>query len=783
MSEAKDNKQANTPVGAKCRGCSSSIAKEHAQCTNCQSYYHPSCAKQAVPLSGGIFQRCCGRRGSASTSDEIRDMLKLEMLALRKDFKNDIKIELAPVITSVNGLKSQVQTFTEQFQKRISSIKNTVTELDTRIELNANTINTNNEKITELTNRISETQCLNDNIVLLREVDDRMARRNNALFLGINEPNSVSSSERLSNDLSQVQGICDTLVNKVEIVSCSRIDNIGFDKGKEDEKLSTTSKEPLNRSRSHSTPKEGAEASPTTTSGEDSSWREEFEDCQSKRSTDHSSGSSKYFSFDSKSVNNLNLSSFELTLYYQNVRGLNTKLDDIFSKTYMVEYDIFAFSETWLKSGVHNSEIFNNNYSVFRCDRREEFRRSGGGVLIACRNTLNVVPLKFDNIHQLFPQVEIVGILITNLNIKTHIVNIYIPPDLPTHIYSDLLELLSSHSAMEAEALVLLGDFNSPQFLNSLAGGLDRKADLLINFSLFNNLRQFNEVLNSHDRILDLVLSSIECMVNEDQSPLVKSDSYHPALRILVSTNLVRPKFVTKKPLGIYNFHKIDISRLLSELELISWEPLSEYPSPDEKCKYLYNQLDLAISKSVPRIKTHNYKPSKYPPWFTADIIYDCKMKETLHHKYKESIDTSSYLHEQYRYIRKVLKAKIKLAYKNYIKKTEEKLLSDPRSFWSHIKSKKTNKQFPSSFVIDNNYVDDSQQIVNSFALFFSSVYERLDDEVFSRLKVCNLNHIGGVELPIELDIMRCIKKLPNKMSAGLNGIPCKIVKECSAGQ
>ncbi|XP_044592885.1 uncharacterized protein LOC123270798 [Cotesia glomerata] len=223
MSEAKDNKQANTPVGAKCRGCSSSIAKEHAQCTNCQSYYHPSCAKQAVPLSGGIFQRCCGRRGSASTSDEIRDMLKLEMLALRKDFKNDIKIELAPVITSVNGLKSQVQTFTEQFQKRISSIENKVTELDTRIELNANTINTNNEKITELTNRIFETQCLNDNIVLLREVDDQMARRNNALFLGINEPNSVSSSERLSNDLSQVQGICDTLVNKVEIVSCFRI--------------------------------------------------------------------------------------------------------------------------------------------------------------------------------------------------------------------------------------------------------------------------------------------------------------------------------------------------------------------------------------------------------------------------------------------------------------------------------------------------------------------------------------------------------------------------------
>lgn len=94
----------------------------------------------------------------------------------------------------------------------------------------------------------------------------------------------------------------------------------------------------------------------------------------------------------------------------------------------MAEYNFYAFSETWLKPGVLNNEIFNNNFFIIRCDRLEEFKRSGGGVLIACRSTLNVVPLKFDDIRQLFSQVEIVGLLFISLGIKIHLVNIYIPP-------------------------------------------------------------------------------------------------------------------------------------------------------------------------------------------------------------------------------------------------------------------------------------------------------------------------------------------------------------------
>ncbi|XP_044597272.1 uncharacterized protein LOC123273866 isoform X1 [Cotesia glomerata] len=579
--------------------------------------------------------------------------------------------------------------------------------------------------------------------------------------------------------MKRVQNICNSLANNVGFLSCSRIDHIISNSGEKEEINSYTSDKPFDCARPHRTTEEGAETSPSTTSGEDSSWGEEFEDCHSKWSTDHSSGSSNYFSVDSENNNSLNLRSSGLTLYYQNVRGLNSKLDQIYSKSFMAEYDLFAFSETWLKSGVFDNEIFNNNYSVFRCDRREEFRRSGGGVLIACRNSLNVAPLKFNNILKEFLQIEIVGIQIINHGLKIHLVTIYIPPDLPAQIYSDILELLSSDPVMDAGALVLLGDFNSPYFSDSLNGGLDMKADILINFSLLNNLNQFNDVLNINGRILDLVFSSVDCLVVEEQSPVVKLDTYHPALRILVSANVVRNRYPLKKALGNYNFHKMDRLRLISELELISWEPLHDLHSPNEKCKYLYNSLDSAFSKSIPSITNLTYRPSKYPPWFTSDIINDCKAKEQSRRKL--NMDKSYNNSQQYKHFRKTLKVKIKSAYNNYIKRTEDKLISDPKSFWNYIKSKKNCSQFPSSFLLDGIYVDDSEIIANSFAKFFSSVYEKFDDDVFSYLTVNNRVLLGGIELPTELDIMRCINKLPNKMSSGLDGIPCKVVKDCSS--
>jgi hypothetical protein len=59
----------------------------------------------------------------------------------------------------------------------------------------------------------------------------------------------------------------------------------------------------------------------------------------------------------SESVSSLRLASKNFVLYYQNVRGLNSKLQDIRLSSSSAPYDCIALSETWLSESVLDGEV------------------------------------------------------------------------------------------------------------------------------------------------------------------------------------------------------------------------------------------------------------------------------------------------------------------------------------------------------------------------------------------------------------------------------------------
>jgi exonuclease III len=67
-------------------------------------------------------------------------------------------------------------------------------------------------------------------------------------------------------------------------------------------------------------------------------------------------------------------------IFYQNVRGLRTRVDELYLSSVENNYDIIALTETWLHAGIMSTELFVSRYSIYRHDR--EISR-GGGVLIA----------------------------------------------------------------------------------------------------------------------------------------------------------------------------------------------------------------------------------------------------------------------------------------------------------------------------------------------------------------------------------------------------------------
>jgi len=56
---------------------------------------------------------------------------------------------------------------------------------------------------------------------------------------------------------------------------------------------------------------------------------------------------------------------FTLDIYYQNVRGLNTKLKYLNAQIPYSNFNVFAFTEMWLSKNISSSELGFYNYNVY----------------------------------------------------------------------------------------------------------------------------------------------------------------------------------------------------------------------------------------------------------------------------------------------------------------------------------------------------------------------------------------------------------------------------------
>lgn len=96
--------------------------------------------------------------------------------------------------------------------------------------------------------------------------------------------------------------------------------------------------------------------------------------------------------------------------------------------------------------------------------------------------------------------------------------------------YFEQLEFLYDNNTL------IFGDFNITNYANYLEHfTTDSKCLYLSQFIEFFKYQQFNLVKNADQRILDLVISDLECIVVRDMNPLIREDSHHPSLYVTVS--------------------------------------------------------------------------------------------------------------------------------------------------------------------------------------------------------------------------------------------------------
>lgn len=221
-----------------------------------------------------------------------------------------------------------------------------------------------------------------------------------------------------------------------------------------------------------------------------------------------------------------------INIYYQNARGLRTKTNIFFSNMLLCSYDIICISETWLLPSIFNSELFDDRFSVYRCDRDYESRsdKKGGGILVAVRRGIGIGDVGVTSSSNLVSSDILSLSVLVKGRSKNYNLRLYCCyfPENNLQLKDEVAfydQVTQSAIACPNDRFLIVGDFNIRNALwvleeqngQSVLKLAKRKTDPLVdalaNFLSFNNFTQYNSIANSNDRQLDLVIGNIDCRV------------------------------------------------------------------------------------------------------------------------------------------------------------------------------------------------------------------------------------------------------------------------------
>lgn len=400
-----------------------------------------------------------------------------------------------------------------------------------------------------------------------------------------------------------------------------------------------------------------------------------------------------------------------LKVYYQNVRGLKTKVREFRSELMSNSYDVVLLCETWLNEDYHTSELFDDRYIVYRNDRDNAAlgKNDGGGCAIAVKKELFSARIAdFELENDIWVSIEQAEGSKAYFNVK------YIELGSNLEVYKKHFDKITENvmSSGVSDSFVLTGDYNladnitwccdsltGEYFASNIRGSV---ANELLDVLALCDLNQLNVIRNAIGRTLDLFITSIQpnCVtVARSSDPLVPEDGHHPALDVKV--NLARLKYLVEKRPPKVNFRKANYVRLGEDLMRIDWNRELIDLDVNTAVERFYSILDPLI-ETIPKI----IFPSRdYPVYYSYELISKIKMKDKLRQKIKneECPVAGANLKLEFSNLRKSVKMGIKTCFEDYVIDCEEKLKSNTKCFFAFTKSLKKTNSLPNSM----RYLDE----------------------------------------------------------------------------
>ncbi|KAL4088880.1 hypothetical protein QTP88_023964 [Uroleucon formosanum] len=252
---------------------------------------------------------------------------------------------------------------------------------------------------------------------------------------------------------------------------------------------------------------------------------------------------------------------YSVKIYYQNVRGLRTKLLNLHTNFILSFYDAYVLTETWLSNDIANAELGFDDYLIFRCDRNALTSncQRGGGVLIAVNKKLR--PVLITTLHDKCEQGK-------NLS-----------------VYEGHPESVDQTWGTNAFNFGLVcGDFNLPNIIWNISD-----SDIIYTGSINDKVR----IVRDHE----------STQVSQVADPLVPCDLYHPALTISCPSPSDFPMLDAQH--RYYDYKNVDYERIFHYLEDIDWFDTLNSKLTNESADFVQKTLQDCIREWVPKKESH----------------------------------------------------------------------------------------------------------------------------------------------------------------------------------
>ena len=363
--------------------------------------------------------------------------------------------------------------------------------------------------------------------------------------------------------------------------------------------------------------------------------------------------------FDDKDMSIINL----------NIRSLANKFDTFKNllDTLKQRFSIISLTETWLNE--HKSvENFGLTDYYFVCSNR--INRRGGGLGIYVSNNFNFKRrpdldiIEDGIIETLF--IEIISTSGKNIIVGT----VYRPPSGNFDMFENKFNEILTKVDKSNKITYLMGDFNIDLLKTENSDYSSRFCEQLFTSSFFPLITRPSRITQHTATLIDNIFTNDLAQLDSGINGIIFFDiSDHLPIFHLTATKTKN----NSKPIHTQykrTVNKKSLASFLSYVKNISWSNTFQTHDPCESYSIFHNNLQVAINKSFPLVKTNpkndrsvNHAKS---PWLTSGILKSISKKNQLYKKFLKK--PSSRIETNYKKYKNKLNHLIKIAKKNITK-------------------------------------------------------------------------------------------------------------------